>query len=56
MKGILEYSWSELLVRGSRFLAEAFPVETQEEARELLKSQKAKYADATHVVHAFVLG
>ena len=25
-------------------------------ARELIKSQKAKYADATHVVHAFVLG
>jgi len=56
MKGILAYASSELVVRGSRFLAEAYPVESQEEARELLKKQKAAYADATHVVHAFVLG
>lgn len=56
MKGISERSSCELVVHNSRFLAEAFPVGTQEEARALLKEQKEKYADATHVVHAFVIG
>ena len=46
----------ELTVKGSRFLAEVIPVESQADAREALKSQKQKYADATHVVHAFVTG
>lgn len=43
-------------VRHSRFLAEIFPVSAQDEARALLKRQKTKYADASHVVHAFVIG
>ena len=47
---------AETNVRSSRFLAEAFPVATQEEARSALKAQKEKYADATHVVHAFAVG
>ena len=46
----------ETIVKGSRFLAEAIPCQKQEEARAILKAQKEKYADATHVVHAFVLG
>ena len=46
----------ELTVKGSRFLAEALPVESQVAARDALKAQKLKYADATHVVHAFVTG
>ena len=37
-------------------MAEAIPCQKQEEARAILKAQKEKYADATHVVHAFVLG
>ena len=56
MKGITEAASCELDIRNSRFLAEAFPVPTQEDARALLKQQKEKYADATHVVHAFVIG
>lgn len=32
------------------------PCESQAEAREIIKSQKSKYADSTHVVHAFVVG
>lgn len=56
MKILVEYTQTELNIQGSRFLAEAFPVQSQEEARELLKTQKQKYADATHVVHAFVIG
>ena len=46
----------EETIKGSRFLSELFPCDTQAAARELVKSQKAKYADATHVVHAFVIG
>ncbi len=46
----------ETNVKGSRFFAEAIPCQKQEEARAILKAQKEKYADATHVVHAFVLG
>lgn len=46
----------ELIVKGSRFLAEVIPVESQSQARDMLKSQKIKYSDATHVVHAFVTG
>lgn len=43
-------------VKKSRFLAEAFPVSSQEEARAILKAQKGKYPDARHVVHAFAVG
>ncbi len=46
----------ETVIKGSRFIAEIFPCTTQTEARELLKKQKTKYSDATHVCHAFVLG
>lgn len=45
-----------LEVKKSKFLAEVFPVSSQEEARALIKSQKERYADARHVVHAFAVG
>lgn len=47
---------AESTVKGSRFRAELFPVAAQADVREKLKAQKTKYADATHVVHAFVAG
>lgn len=47
---------AEFTVKGSRFLGEIFPITSQAEVREKLKSQKQKYADATHVVHAFICG
>ena len=47
---------AELMIKGSRFLAELTPVESHAEARETLKAFKQKYADATHVCHAFVAG
>ncbi len=56
MEILKEYASNELFIKNSRFLAEAFPVSTQEEARTCLKEQKKKYLDATHVVHAFVVG
>ena len=56
MEVLSSYINYEETIKGSRFLSELFPCTTQAEARELVKSQKAKYADATHVVHAFVIG
>lgn len=47
---------TEFNVKGSKFLSELFPCENQSDARNIVKSQKTKYSDATHVVHAFVLG
>lgn len=44
------------IIKGSTFLSELIPCESQAEAREILRQQKAKYADATHVVHAFITG
>ena len=46
----------EEIIKGSRFLSELFPCESQAAARDLVKAQKNKYPDATHVVHAFVIG
>ena len=56
METLVEYASAELEIKKSRFLAEVFPVFSQAEARSLLKQQKEKYEDATHVVHGFVLG
>ena len=56
MEILSSYISYEETIKGSRFLSELFPCTTQAEARELVKAQKSKYADATHVVHAFVLG
>ena len=53
LKNYISY---EETIKGSRFLSELFPCTTQAGARELVKTQKTKYADATHVVHAFIIG
>ena len=47
---------AELVVRKSRFLAEATPVASAEAARELQRERKRIYADANHVVFAFICG
>jgi len=51
-----KYVSFEETIKGSRFLSELIPCSSQAEARNLLKEQKAKYADSTHVVHAFIVG
>jgi len=51
-----EYVSFEEIIKGSRFLSELFPCESQADARNIIKEQKTKYADSTHVVHAFVIG
>jgi len=45
-----------LQVKNSRFLAELFPVATQDAAREILMAQKNRWPDIRHVVHAMVIG
>lgn len=50
-----EVSFEET-IKGSRFLSEALICESQAQARELIKAQKEKYFDATHVCHAFITG
>lgn len=56
MHTLRNYAQTELHFKNSRFLAEAFPVQTQREAREKLKQLKETYSDANHVVHAFAVG
>lgn len=56
MKVLKFHVQSEFSVKGSRFLSELIPCTEQQEARTIIKAQKTKYSDATHVVHAFVLG
>ena len=47
---------TELVVKNSHFINELFICESQSVARDLIKSQKEKYQDASHVCHAFVIG
>lgn len=47
---------AELVVRKSRFLAEATPVASADAARELWRERKRIYADCNHVVMAFICG
>lgn len=56
MQVLEKYCSNETNVKGSRFLSELIPCSTQAEARDILRAQKEKYADATHVVHAFITG
>ena len=56
MKIPKDYFSTEETIKGSRFLSELFPISSQAEVREKIKAQKQKYADATHVCHAFICG
>ena len=56
MKVPTSNSSTESIIKGSRFLSESFMISSQAEVRELIKKQKQKYADATHVCHAFICG
>ena len=56
MKIPKSYASCEESIKGSRFLAELFPISSQAEVREKIKAQKQKYPDATHVCHAFICG
>lgn len=47
---------AEIVEKKSRFIADVFPVSTEEEALELLERTKKKYWDARHHCWAYVIG
>ncbi len=47
---------SEEIIKGSRFLSETFLLFSQDEVKKIIKSQKQKYPDATHICHGFIFG
>ena len=49
-------TFAEFMVKNSRFIAEAFPVSSPEEAKELWHSQKIRHANGGHIVYAFITG
>lgn len=46
----------DITVKKSVFRAEVFYIDNAQAAKETVKRQKARYRDARHVVHAFVIG
>lgn len=46
----------EIVEKKSRFIAQVFPVETEEAVTEILERERKKYWDARHNCYAFVLG
>ena len=46
----------EIVEKKSRFIAQVFPVTTEEEVTEILERERKKYWDARHNCYAFVLG
>ena len=47
---------TELIIKNSRFINELFVCDSQSLVRQMIKEQKEKYQDASHVCHAFVIG
>jgi len=56
MLSLAETASVEFVIRNSRFLAEAIITSSQEEARAELRLRKELHSDASHVVHAFIVG
>ena len=54
-KTIKQRGFAEYEDRKSRFIANVFPVETEEKALEYLNAVKKKYSDARHNVYAYVV-
>lgn len=56
MLSLVQNASAELVIRNSRFFAEAVIVKSRESARSELRKRKEQHADSSHVVHAFVVG
>ena len=54
-KTIVEKSTGEIVEKKSRFIADMFPVESEEEALEYIEQVRKKYYDARHHCFAYVL-
>lgn len=52
---IKEFSESKFKEKGSLFIGQVYPVETEEEALSCLESVRKKYYDATHHCYAYIL-
>ena len=50
------HATGEIVEKKSRFIADVFPVETEEEAQARIEEIRKQYHDARHHCHAFVLG
>ena len=46
----------EIVIKKSRFIGQAFPVETEEETLRIIEETKKKYWDARHNCYAYILG
>ena len=55
-KSIAQESRGLFKDNGSRFIAHAYPVETEEEVKEIVATLKKEYYDARHHVYAYRLG
>ena len=55
-KSIAEEARGLFKDNGSRFIAHAYPVETEEEVKEIVAALKKEYYDARHHVNAYRLG
>lgn len=56
MKRALNCIKTELIIEKSRFIAENFAVSDPAEIKEIIRQQRIRYPDATHVCHAFFCG
>ncbi|MBQ4480768.1 MAG: YigZ family protein [Victivallales bacterium] len=56
MRALISAAPFLLVVKNSRFYAELLGAESSEAARTLLGTQRTKYPDASHVIHAMVVG
>ena len=55
-KIVFENGTDEIVEKKSRFIANVFAVETEEEVLEIIEKTKKKYWDARHNCYAYVLG
>ena len=55
-KTLKEYGEKEIVIKKSRFIGKAMPVETPEEAIEFINGLRKKYPDATHHCYAYIIG
>lgn len=53
LQDVAEFQFKE---KGSRFLAYAFPVESEDEVKQKLTALRKKYYDATHHCYAYTVG
>ena len=56
MKRAVGSGQSETVVCKSKFLAENFLIDNPAQVKEIIRRQKERYPDATHVCHAFLCG